>query len=309
MRKILLKLILVFGLLLFAFYNFPVSRPSFDNLYQKVDQHTRTSLARFRANTKKKSIDIDGNQWNYIHVGKGSESILFLHGMTGSYDIWWQQIQALSDTYRIISLTYPPISNLKELGEGVATILAKEGITKTHVIGSSLGGYFAQYLLSQKPSLIQKAIFSNTFPPNNIISEKNATIGKLLPFVPEWIVMKILQGNTEKAIYPAAGNSELVKAFILEQSYGMMSKKQFVSRFYCVIDKFTPADLTQLGKKVMIIEADNDPLVEAKLRTMLKSTYPNAAVKTLSNVGHFPYLNEPEVYTSIIRKFFNTKTN
>jgi predicted alpha/beta-fold hydrolase len=55
---------------------------------------------------------------------------------------------------------------------------------------------------------------------------------------------------------------------------------------------------------VMIIEADNDPLVEKALREQLKETYPTAEVITLSN-GHFPYLSMPDAYISYLETFFD----
>jgi pimeloyl-ACP methyl ester carboxylesterase len=54
----------------------------------------------------------------------------------------------------------------------------------------------------------------------------------------------------------------------------------------------------------MIVEADNDPLVEVGLREQLKATYPTAEVYTLHAVGHFPYINEPDTYTELLRSFF-----
>jgi pimeloyl-ACP methyl ester carboxylesterase len=59
---------------------------------------------------------------------------------------------------------------------------------------------------------------------------------------------------------------------------------------------------------VLIIEADNDPIIEEKLREMLKTTYPSARIKTLHSVGHFPYLNQPEEYTQILLDFIGELT-
>jgi len=36
---------------------------------------------------------------------------------------------------------------------------------------------------------------------------------------------------------------------------------------------------------------------------MMKQTYPAAPVHTLHAVGHFPYLNQPEIYTELLRDF------
>ena len=59
---------------------------------------------------------------------------------------------------------------------------------------------------------------------------------------------------------------------------------------------------------MLIIEADNDPLVEAVLREGLKEAYPGAPVETLHEVGHFPYLNQAGAYSEILQSFFTTPT-
>lgn len=300
-RKYLVPLIAL--LVLLVAYFFPVQRRPFEQLYAKVDPAQAASLQAFRQSYPPQHINVSGRKWEYVALGGGEETILFLHGMTGSYDIWWQQIAALRDRYRVISVTYPPVDSLEGLAEGVLAILDAEGADKVNVVGSSLGGYLAQYLVATRPERIQRAVFANTFPPNDIIAEKNRTIGALLPYLPEWLVMATLDGSFTDKVYPASGNSELVLAFMLEQSHSRMSKAQVVGRYRCVIDPFTPADPAALGIPVMIIEADNDPLVEEALREQLKTTYPAAAVHTLRNAGHFAYLSMPDVYAEMLEEF------
>ena len=285
-------------------YHFPLSQPSFDQIYENVDSTTRQSLDSFRKQYPTRQLEIDGNVWNYVSMGNGIDTVLFLHGMTGAYDIWWQQLLDLKADARVIAVTYPPVKSLSELAQGVLAILKTETVSSVYVVGSSLGGYFSQYLVAKHPRIVKKAIFANTFPPNDIIAEKNKFLGMLLPCLPEWTVLQFLRKNTENQIYPASANSELVKAYLFEQSYGMMSKAQFLARYQCVIDYFIAPDLAQSKIPVLIIEANNDPLVAQELRDMLKTTYPAANVKSLGPMGHFPYLNAPFKYTRVVRDFF-----
>ncbi|MBL7161969.1 MAG: alpha/beta hydrolase [Anaerolineales bacterium] len=291
-------------LLIAGIYLYPVPDVSFEDLSSKVDPDAAASLLTFRQEHPLQQIDVDGVTWEYISFGEGDETILFLHGMTGAADIWWQQMVALSDRYRVISTTYPPLDNLEAMSQGVLAILEKEGVPTVSVVGSSLGGYFTQYLAANNPEMIERAVFANTFPPNDLIAEKNKTIGALLPYLPEWLVMNVLRGSFEGDVYTASGNSELVLAYLLEQSYGRMNKAQVVGRFHCVVDPFTVPDIEALGVPVMIIGVDNDPLVEEVLREQLKAAYPGATVHTLHAVGHFPYLNFPDEYTALLEEFF-----
>jgi len=297
----LIPLILI--LIVLGVYLFPTPEKSFDELYAKVDMETVASLQEFRETHPVRTLNLHGVKWNYLSLGDGPETILFLHGMTGAYDIWWQQMEALRDNYRVISVTYPAVNNLEEMEQGVLAILDAEGVEYFYIVGSSLGGYFAQYLVARHPQMILGAVFANTFPPNDILAEKNKTIGALLPYLPEWLVMNVLSGSMRESVYPASDFSELVLAFGLEQTYGRMSKAQVLGRYHCVVEPFEAPDMAALGIPVMIIEADNDPLVENALREQLKATFPTAEVVTLSN-GHFPYLSMPGEYTSYLSNFF-----
>ena len=301
-RRWIFPLILV--LIVLGIYFFPVPQKNFEELSSKVDPNSAASLLAFRQEHPLQQINVAGVVWEYISFGQGDETIIFLHGMTGAADIWFQQMLALKDDYRVISLTYPPVDSLDAMSQGVLAILKQEGVSKINLVGSSLGGYFTQYLVANYPEKIESAVLANTFPPNEIIAEKNKTIGALLPYLPEWLVMNVLRGSFEGDVYAASGNSELVLAYLLEQSYGRMNKEQVVGRFRCVVDPFAAPDVEALGVPVMIIEVDNDPLVEEVLREQLKATYPGAALHTLRAVGHFPYLNSPDEYTALLDGFF-----
>ena len=158
------------GLLLATIYLIPVKKKSFNELYAG-NQTISQSLLDFRKNAPKE-ISINGTKWNYIDTQIGDSTIVFLHGMGGAGDIWWQQINALKEEYRIISPTLPHVESIVEAADGILAILEKENINKTILVGSSMGGYIAQFLLQNHPEIIEKVVLGNTFPPNQIQKEK-----------------------------------------------------------------------------------------------------------------------------------------
>ncbi|MFZ5857142.1 MAG: alpha/beta fold hydrolase [Chloroflexota bacterium] len=295
---------LVLLVILLTVYVWPIPRVAFDDVYAKVDSDIVASLQEFRTAHPPKVIEVNGTDWEYVSFGQGNETILFLHGMTGAYDIWWRVMEELQSEYRVISVTYPAVNTLEEMSAGALAILDAEGVDKANIVGTSLGGYFAQYLVATHPDRVSRAVFSNTFPPNDLIKEKNGTIGGLIPFLPEWLVIDVLRGSFVEAVYPASGNDELTMAFLMELSYGRVSRAQVAGRYRCVVEKFTAPNPDALGIPVMIMEADNDPLVEAALREQLKETYPSAVIHTMSGVGHFPYLPLSSEYAQFLREFF-----
>lgn len=300
-------ILLILIILITALYLWPVSEPSFEELYADVDRETVDSLIAFRNAYPTKTVIVNDKPWEYLVLGQGEKTIVFLHGMTGAYDIWWQQMEVLQERYRVISMTYPAAESLNEMAGGVTAILEAEGVNQIHLVGSSLGGYFAQYLVANYPDRVLSAVLANTFPPNDLIAEQNKVVGFFLPYLPEWLIMNVFSGSIRESVYPTSEYSDLVLAFGLEQTKGRMGKDQIIARFYSVIDPFNAPDPDQLGVPVMIIESDNDPLVDPVLRSELKATYFSAEVHTFTGAGHFPYLNRAEEYTRIIDAFFSNQ--
>ena len=124
--KWLIPLILV--VLIIAVYIWPVSKSSFEELYADVDQSVVDSLVTFRAAYPTKTVDVNKVAWEYVVMGQGEDTIVFLHGMIGAYDIWWQQMEILQGKYRLVAMTYPAAGSLAEMGQGVMAILDAEDV-------------------------------------------------------------------------------------------------------------------------------------------------------------------------------------
>jgi pimeloyl-ACP methyl ester carboxylesterase len=278
----------------------PDSRQTFEKTYARVPEEQSAALRAFRETHSPSTLEVDGVTWEYLSAGDG-EAVLFLHGMAGAYDIWFQQFEALKEDFHLLGVTYPTIDNLAQMEAGVLAVLNKDGVTRFSVLGTSLGGYLAQYLVGRHPERIRKAVFANTFPPNELIAKQNAAIGRLLPYLPQWLVLRVMRGGYKSRIYPASGYDELTLAFLIE-TLERITKADIIGRYRCVVELFEAPDLSSGEIPVLIIEADNDPLVEGILRVGLKETYPQAEVVTVQT-GHFSYLSSPEYYSDLLKDF------
>lgn len=297
---------LILFLIVLVLYFIPASKSDFFKLYVNYDKPAQ-NLKEFKSRATKEIV-VDGVNWEYYAGGNGNKTIFFIHGMGGSYDLWWQQIIAFEKDFKVISYTLPAsINSLEKASEGILKILEAEKVDKFYAVGTSMGGYIVQYLVNTIPSRIEKVVFGNTFPPNNLIAKENETKSKVIPYLPEIIISKLGEKKLNEEIVPAAKNSPLLKAFLISLPF---SKEQFINRYYIVIDKFTSFPDSYKTKRIpkLIIESDNDPLIQPKLQKEIKELYANAEVFTFHNEGHFPYINASEAYNKVLRDFL-TKEN
>jgi maspardin len=293
------KVLIILAIVLVGVYLYPAQQFTFDDRYPKDDEVSE-SLREFREEPTK-SLTLNGQDWTYYSAGTGDTTIMFLHGMGGSYDIWWQQMNHFKKNYRVVSMSYPPVKTLKELSEGLMAILEKEKIEKVVVIGSSLGGYLAQYFCVNHPEKVIKASLGNTFAPNTENKAKNEKLVKMMQWVPEWFVIKNIRAKYNKEVIPAANNNPVTDAFLNELLGTEVTREIFTDRYYCVVDTFN-AKINE-NIPLQIIETGNDPLVSKNLREALKANYPQAKVVNLGNIGHFGYLNEPVKYNAVLEEF------
>jgi pimeloyl-ACP methyl ester carboxylesterase len=292
---------LLIAIIIFVSYFIPFKNSDFKELYVKNDSIS-ASLEIFR-NRPLKKITFDGVEWQYYTGGNGKNCLLFIHGMGGTYDFWWNQILFFENDYKIISYTLPlEINSLEKVEQGITAILKQENVVKFIPIGTSMGGYITQYLMHQHPEKVEKAVLGNTFPPNDFIIKENATNRKIIPLLPALIVGKIAENHLKKDIFPTSENNELLEAFLLSVPF---SKKGLAGRFDVVTDYFEPyTDLPKLKSiPKLIFESDNDPMITPDLRMQLKQIYPEAEVYTFHNKGHFPYINAVDAYNAKLKNF------
>ncbi len=294
-------ILILFSIMIFVFYQISAPTKSFSEIYKQEDIYTARLDSIHSQKTKR--ITIKGVEWTYFSAGKGDTTIVFAHGMGGAYDIWWNQLQAFQKEYNVISYTLPKeIHNLRDASHGILKIIEAENIDSFIMIGTSMGGYITQYIVNNYPEKIQKAVFGNTFPPNDYIVKSNAKISKVLPYLPEIFVANFFKRKMRNDIEQTASGSNLLRAALFSIAF---DKESFIGRYQVVIDSFKTHtnQLKVQNIPKLIIESDNDPAIPKHLREKLKDLYPNAGVYTFHEKGHFPYVNADSIYTEVLSNF------
>jgi pimeloyl-ACP methyl ester carboxylesterase len=292
----------IFILILIIIYFIPASKTDFFETYKSDDSVSKSLKNLYKQPLQ--VIKINNINWKYYTNNSDKETILFIHGMGGAYDLWWQQIEALNNDYNIISFTLPDeINTLNDAANGIKSILEKENVSSFNVVGTSMGGYITQYLIKIMPERINKAVLGNTFPPNDIIVKENKLKSTVTKLLPEIAIDVFRKKSLKEKLLPTGENDKILKSFLPSLPF---SKKGFIGRYEVVTDFFTINPCLYKYKRIpkLIIESDNDPLIPPILRTEIKELYQDAKVFTFHNKGHFPYINEAKKYNEILINFF-----
>ena len=278
--------------------------PLFNRLYADVDREIRQSLLDFRDRNTPRTSRHEGFFWRYISLGEGPRTVLFLPGAAGAYDIFWRQLIALAGDFRLISVSYPPISDLNALRSGLNAILAQEQVSSCHIIGSSMGGYLAQYIACMQPDRVDSIVLANTFVPTSPVLRSAPMLRAAILSLPLPVLLSAFRRLTLRRLAPAGENHPLLRAYLMEVSYSGLGKNDMLARLDCVRQPFIPLPPEAQLFPMLIIDADNDPLIQPHIRRSLPQLYPAARHHSFANAGHFSYINQADAFTAVLQAFF-----
>src|SRR3989344_4455277 len=115
-----------------------------------------------------KQVDINGHRINYLVAGNG-HPVLLIHGGNIGWGQWYPNIPELSKHFKVYAIDLPGAgrSSLvnyrtlradKDFFDVVKVFIDTEIFTKTHVIGSSIGGWVALKLAVQHNEKVDKIV-------------------------------------------------------------------------------------------------------------------------------------------------------
>jgi len=251
---------------------------------------------RFAAANPETRVILNGRNWGVLDVGAGPV-LLLIPGTLGRGDIFWHQIEALSDRMRIVAVSYPDGGGIKDWAADLAELFDQLHIESASVLGSSLGGYLAQYFAGTYPTKIVKLFAANTLHSVKGLDQR-------APYSMDLETSPIDElragfGNGLKAwakVHP--DQSDLVE-LLLQESDGRILESELRARLNALK---TGPELPQNQSEVITIETADDPLIPLEIRDAVRERLdPSSAFRFLWG-GHFPYVVRPDLYTSLLEK-------
>ena len=104
-----------------------------------------------------------GEAWPYIDTGGKGQVLIMLPGSVGTCEMFYKQIAALGQKLRIVSVSYPALSDPSRLADGLADLMDHLGLPRASILGSSFGGYWAQFFALRHPGRLDHLFLGNIF--------------------------------------------------------------------------------------------------------------------------------------------------
>lgn len=252
----------------------------------------------FSAQHPERRTLVNGRAWGVLKLGGTGPKLILLPGTLGRADIFWQQIEALHGRAQILALSYPASGGLEDWAVDVVTLMAREDMQGAVVLGSSMGGYLAQYLAATTP-----ALFGGLVAANTLASVQG--IDQAMPYMLDLDatpIAELRQGFTAGlAQWAAPHPNAALAALLLGEVESRITPAELVARLKVL--KYAPALPTPAlpQSRTFIIDAGDDHLITAPMRARLREALPAKAFHFATG-SHFPYVTRPVEYTTILEE-------
>jgi pimeloyl-ACP methyl ester carboxylesterase len=182
--------------------NSPLEQKGFGEYYGGVSNAMVEELRTFRTLCPEQVLAVGPQEWRYRTVGVASPALLLIPGGELVNDLGFRFAMAISNSsYRLVYPSYPRVSSIEDLADGLVAILDAENIDRAVILGASFGGAVTQVLVRKYPSRINAMILSNTGVPLRRLIPAVWTTLSMVRMLPWSTLGRLLKGTMTKAAF------------------------------------------------------------------------------------------------------------
>jgi 3-oxoadipate enol-lactonase len=238
--------------------------------------------------TEDTSIDYD------VH-GEGPPLIL-INGLGFGRWAWFKQIPAFSRHFRTITFDVRGERNLPngvaDLTADVVALLEHLGVRKTHVLGTSLGGFVAQELALERPDLVDRLVLVCTSYGRGGPENMSPWALKDMIGWPSLSIAGAVQRGLETATSDAyrAERPEEFEQIVRWRLADSPSLSAYYQQLRAVARFDVSRDLGNITSPTLVIHGAEDCYVPPANAAALAEAIPEAKLRVLNDAGHLVFI-------------------
>ncbi|EKM98191.1 MULTISPECIES: alpha/beta fold hydrolase [unclassified Acidocella] len=255
-------------------------------------------------------IEADGIRFAYRRFGKtGGVPIVMNVHFRGTMDHWdptitdglaQQREVILFDNAGIGASSGETPATVSGMAANAVTFIKALGISKTDMLGYSIGGKVAQEIAVQAPSLVRKLLLVGTGPRGaDTAASKSADIFSATYDPPEhlWIAAHFLHNAAGRA----AGMKYLERKFRRQDRGPEVSEASAAAQYAAIVKSNEKTDgvwdyLADIHHPVLVVEGSNDLIIPTVNGFTLQQHLPNAHLIIYPDSSHASFYQYPELF-------------
>ena len=257
---------------------------------------------------------IHGVTVGYSDQGNGTP-LVFIHAFPLSKTMWQPQVDALKDTYRVITIDLgghgesdivPWNDSLDDYAKDVIHLLDHLGIAQAVFVGLSMGGYTLFAIYRHYPDRVKAMVLADTRAQADSEEGKagRASMAQVAfsdgaPAIADLMLPKLLSPST---IERHSQIVEQVRQMILQTSTGGI-----VVDLAAMAARLDSTDLlSTITCPTLIIVGENDVATPVSESQYMANRITGSILVTIPEAGHLSNFEQPAAFNGALRSFLTT---
>jgi pimeloyl-ACP methyl ester carboxylesterase len=266
------------------------------------------------------SVEVPGAEVSYVEIGEG-KPVVFVHGISGSWENWLENLPHLSRTHRAIALDLPgfggspmpswPI-DMQSYGRLIHDFCEKIGIERgAALVGNSMGGLIATETVLAGPGrfdrliLVSAAGLINTWRPR----ERGLVTGLAWdtggPIVGRLGPLLLSRPGTRYMTFRAFVRhpNRLRRELLWEQLHSGVPCPGFAEALASAIEYDARDRLAEIEIPTLLVWGEEDLVIPVAAGHSYARRIPGARLEVFEDTGHVPQLERPARFNALLDEF------
>jgi pimeloyl-ACP methyl ester carboxylesterase len=270
-------------------------------------------------------VILDGQPVNVIELGSGPP-LVFVHGLSGSWPNWLEQLPKFAAERRVITLDLPGFGHSPMPAErisisGYARLLDRLfdtlGIDAAAVVGNSMGGFIGAELAIAFPQRVERLVLISAA---GISTFDNSGAVRALPVLRRaervltaytaWMASKSDAVARRPRLRDATLNvvtrhpSRLPAALAAEQLRGS-GKPGFMQALEANLNYDFRDRLPEIACPTLIVWGEKDRLITVRDASVFAEEIPDSRVVVYKDTGHMAMIERPVAFNALLEEFLS----
>jgi pimeloyl-ACP methyl ester carboxylesterase len=266
----------------------------------------------------RRSVELPGARVNYVEIGEG-DPILFIHGISGGWQNWLENLPHCGATHRAIALDLPGFGTspmpewevgMPAYGRLVHDFCEKLELVGTTLVGNSMGGFIAVEAATAEPQrfrrlvLVSAAGIINTWNPEARATATAYAWSKLGGTVADrghWIVSH--PRSRQLALAPFFRYPGKLRPELLAEQMAGGRCPGFGDALKSLVAHDIRERLATIEMPTLIVWGLSDRVIPVAAGISYHRRIPHSRLEIFERTGHLPQLERPARFNALLDEF------
>jgi pimeloyl-ACP methyl ester carboxylesterase len=271
----------------------------------------------------RRQVEVVGSWVNYVEMGEGPPLVL-VHGLSGAWQNWLEQIPHFSDSHRVIALDLPGFGaspmppweiSIPAYGRFLRDFCERLGIESCALVGNSMGGFVATEVAISDPERVEKLVLVSAAGITwaRARREPAAMIGRVgraaLPLVLRFQMSGIRRPRLRRRAFQGVFHEpgSLRREVLWENFAPAMTSPGYFDAITNLFGYDIRDRLEEIEVPTLIVWGRNDRVVPVPAALAYKKRIgENAELVIFDECGHVPQIERPVRFNRLLERFLSS---